>query len=184
MRRVRYGVGMSLDGYIAGPTGDLGYLVSDPAYDQRAFFAAIDTVVMGRLTYEAALRHGARGFPGMRAYVCSRTLAPADHPGVTVVAGDAAAAVAALRAEEGGKDIWLAGGGVLLASLLAAGVVDTVEVGIAPVLLGQPGVQVLAPAPPLPGPVRLELTHTRAFPSGLVVAEYAVRRAGGAAGAA
>jgi dihydrofolate reductase len=175
MRRVRYGVGISLDGYIAGPAGELDYLVSDPTYDQRAFFSAIDTVLMGRKTYEAARKHGAGGFPGLRAYVFSRTLRAADHPEVTVVASDAAAVVAALRSEAEGKDIWLAGGGALLASLLAAGVVDTVEVGISPVLLGQPGVPLLAPAPPLPVPVRLELTRSQAYPSGLLIAEYAVR---------
>ena len=175
MRRVRYGVGASLDGYIAGPAGDLSYLVSDPAYDARAFLGSIDTVLMGRRTYEVARRHGAGGFAGLRAYVFSRTLRPDDHPEVTVVARGAAGVVAALRREPGGKDIWLAGGGGLLATLLAAGVVDTVEVGISPVLLGRPGVPLLAPAPALPHPVRLTLTRSRAYPSGLLVAEYAVR---------
>ena len=110
MRRVRYGVGASLDGYIAGPAGDLSYLVSDPAYDARAFLGSIDTVLMGRRTYEVARRHGAGGFAGLRAYVFSRTLRPDDHPEVTVVARGAAGVVAALRREPGGKDIWLAGG--------------------------------------------------------------------------
>jgi len=182
MRRVRYGVGMSLDGYIAGPAGELGYLVSDPTYDQRAFFAGVDTVLMGRRTYEVALRHGGGQFPGLRAYVFSRTLRPADHPGVTVVAGEAADVVAGLRAEAEGKDIWLAGGGDLLAGLLAAGLVDTVEVGISPVLLGQSGTPMLAPA--LPAPARLALTRSQAYPSGLMVAEYAVRGPAGGAGAA
>jgi len=175
---------MSLDGYIAGPAGGLDFLVSDPSYDQGAFFASIDTILMGRRTYEAALRHGAGGFPGLRAYVFSRTLRPADHPEVTVVASGAAEVVAGLRAEGEGKDIWLAGGGGLLASLLAAGVVDTVEVGISPVLLGQAGVPLLAPAPPLPCPVRLELTRSQAYPSGLLIAEYAVRAANAGEGVA
>jgi dihydrofolate reductase len=139
---------------------------------------------MGRRTYEAALRHGAGGFPGLRAYVFSRTLQPADHPAVTLVSRGASEVVAGLRAEDGSKDIWLAGGGDLLATLLAAGVVDTVEVGISPVLLGQPGVPLLAPAPPLPHPVRLELTRSQAYPSGLLVAEYAVRSRRAGAGAA
>ena len=172
MRRVRYGVGVSLDGYIAGPAGELDYLVSDPAYDQRAFFAAVDTVLMGRRTYEAALQHGARGFPGLRAYVFSRTLRPADHPEVAVVATGAPALVASLRAEEGKKDIWLAGGGDLFASLLAADLVDTVEVGVSPVLLGRSGVPLLAPA--LSRPARLQLTGSRSYPSGLLIAEYSV----------
>ena len=108
-----------------------------------------------------------------RAYGRMCSLPPADHPEVTIVAYDAPAIVAALQAEDSSKDIWLAGGGDLFASLLAAGVVDTVEVGISPVLLGRPGVPLLAPALPLP--LRLELTATRNYPSGLLVAEYAVR---------
>ncbi len=170
MRRVRYGVGMSLDGYIAGPGDTLDWMISDPAYDQGAFFRGIDTVLMGRRSYEVALRHGGGSAPGMRSYVFSTTLAADEHPDVVVVsADDAAATVAALR-EEDGKDIWLAGGGVLFASLLEAGLVDTVEVGIMPALLGG-GVPLL---PSLSRLARLELTHSEAFPSGLVVLHYAV----------
>ena len=55
MRRVRYGVGMSLDGFIADAWGGTGFLVSDPTYDSAPFFASIDTVLMGRVTYEAGL---------------------------------------------------------------------------------------------------------------------------------
>ena len=65
---------------------------------------------------------------GLRTYVCSRTLRPADYPEVTVVADGAADVVAALRAEPGEKDVWLGGGASLFRSLVAAGVVDTVEV--------------------------------------------------------
>lgn len=60
MRRVRYGVGMSLNGFIADDQGGTDFLVSDSTYDPAPFFASIDTVLMGRLTYEVALRHGMR----------------------------------------------------------------------------------------------------------------------------
>jgi dihydrofolate reductase len=91
---------------------------------------------------------------------------------VTIVSSeDAAATVAALRAEEG-KDIWLCGGGELCGSLLAAGLVDTVEMGVSPILLSQ-GVPLVAP---LPRPVRLELVEHQIYRSGMVVLTYAVRR--------
>ena len=171
MRPVRYGMGMSLDAFIADPEGGTGWMVMDKEYDQRAFFDSIDTVLMGRKTFEVA---GKRPFPGLRTYVFSRTLRPDDFPGVTIVsAEDAASTVAALRAEEG-KDIWLGGGGELARSLLAADLVDTVEVGLNPILLGQ-GVPFLPPHP-LPRAVRLELTKHEAYPSGLVVLIYTVRR--------
>jgi dihydrofolate reductase len=167
---------MSLDGYIADERGATSWLVSDPGVDSRAFLSAVDTVLVGRATYEVVLGHGLRSYPGLRTYVFSRTLRPADYPEVTVVANGAAAVVAALRAEPGPKDIWLGGGGILCGHLLAAGLVDTVEVGVSPLLLGRPGVPLLAALPPLPATVRLDLTRSEAMPSGLVVLEYAVRR--------
>ncbi len=171
MRKVRYSVAASLDGYIAGPHGEYDWIVMDPAIDFAAFFKTIDTVLMGRRTFEVVLQQGGAGMPGMRTYVFSRTLRADDHPGVTIVTEGAASIVAALRAEQG-KDIWLMGGGVLFRSLLEAGLVDTVEVGVVPVLLGQ-GV------PLLPGgdaATRLELTKTETFPSGITLLRYAVRR--------
>jgi dihydrofolate reductase len=173
MRRVRYGVGISLDAFIADPQGGTGYLVSDPDYDQNAFFENIDTVLMGRKTFELA---GKSAYPGLRTYVFSNTLPPDGFPGATIVSSrDAASTVAALRAEEG-KDIWLAGGGELFASLAEAGVVDTVEVGLCPILIGQ-GVPITAP---LPRVVRLELTEHKVYSrSGMVVLIYNVRRGEG-----
>lgn len=166
---------MSLDGYIADVEDTFSAFVSDPAYDQAPFFASVDTALMGRRTYEAMTRHGARSIPGMRSYVFSRTLHREDFPEVTIVAEDAATTVAALRAEQAGKDIWLSGGGLLFRSLAEAGVVDTVEVGISPLLLGQ-GVPLLPSVLPLPRAIRLDLTHHEVYPSGLVVLLYDVRR--------
>jgi dihydrofolate reductase len=124
MRRVRYRVASSLDGYIAGPNGEIDWIVPDPTIDFAALYSAFDTVLLGRHTYELTRQPGAPGWPaGWRVYAFSRTLDPAEHPGVTVVSTDAGAAVAALRAEPG-RDIWLFGGGKLFASLLAASVVD------------------------------------------------------------
>jgi dihydrofolate reductase len=160
---------MSLDAFIADPQGGTGFLVSDPDYDQNAFFKSIDTVLMGRKTFEVA---GGQSYRGLRTYVFSRTLRPEDFPGVTIVsAEDAASTVAALRAEDG-KDIWLCGGGELAGSLLEAGLVDTVEIGMSPILLGQ-GVPLVAP---LPRPARLELVEHQVYRSGMVVLTYAVRR--------
>lgn len=171
MRRVRYSVAASLDGFIARPDGSYDWIPEDPAIDFQAFFQQIDTVLMGRGTYEVALAQGTGGqMPGIETYVVSRTLRPEDHPDVTVVSEDAAATVAALREGEG-KDVWLMGGGVLCRSLLEAGLVDWVEVGVVPVLLRE-GIPVL----PTPGPsVRLDLLRQERFPSGIVLLRYEVR---------
>jgi dihydrofolate reductase len=135
MRRVRYSVAMSLDGYLAGPKGEIDWITNDPEVDFAALAAQFDTMVMGRRTYEFARTHGASvRMPGIDPYVFSRTLAQRHCPDATVSA-DAGAVVSRLKQEQG-KDIWLFGGGSLFRSLLEVGLVDTVEVAIIPVLLG------------------------------------------------
>ncbi|NOT42653.1 MAG: dihydrofolate reductase, partial [Alphaproteobacteria bacterium] len=74
MRRVRYSVAMSLDGFIAGPNGEHDWIVMDPEIDLRALMGAFDAVLMGRKTYEASRGHKGGGMPGMSAIVFSRTL--------------------------------------------------------------------------------------------------------------
>ncbi len=175
MRRVRYRVAASLDGYIAGTQGELDWIVHDPTVDFASLYAGVDTVLLGRRTYELTQQPGAPPWPaGWRVYVFSRTLDAAAHRTVTVVREDAGAAVAALRAGPGG-DIWLFGGGSLCASLLAAGVVDTMEVAVIPVLLGG-GIPLIAAGTPR---TRLTLSESAVSPSGIVNLRYDVQRAAG-----
>jgi dihydrofolate reductase len=134
MRRIRYSVAMSLDGYIAGPNGEYDWIELDPsgaAEYFKAFYAQFDTALMGRKSYDQA----GGGVSPFKTYVVSRTLRAGEHRGVTVLGADALERIAALR-RENGKDIWLWGGGELFGSLVGAGLVDTVEVGVCPVVLG------------------------------------------------
>lgn len=144
MRRVRFGGAISLDGFIAGPKGEADWILMDPEIDFAAMFAQYDTLLIGRKTFMAmAAQGGAEPMPGIVSYVFSRTLNQADYPGVTIVSDDAGGLVRRLR-EQPGKDIALFGGGELFRSLLDENLVDTVEVGIVPVLLGD-GVPLLPP---------------------------------------
>lgn len=173
MRRVRYAVAASLDGYIAGPNGEADWVVTDPDVDFESVYRKFDTILVGRRTFEPMVRAGRTVIPGMKTFVFSRTLRPEDHPEVTVVAGGAEQAVAELRAGPG-KDIWLFGGGQLFAALLNAGLVDAVEVAVMPVLLGC-GTPLLPPPAP-GGRCEMTLVSHKASKVGIVSLEYAVRR--------
>lgn len=168
MRRIRYQVACSLDGYIADPAGKTGWIVDEPTIDFGALFDQFDTLLMGRVTYEGMAKQ-AEGFWGKKVLVFSKSLRQEEHPQVTVVSSDTRDAVNQLRSQPG-KDIWLFGGGKLFQSLLALGCVDTVEPAIIPVLLG--GGHPLLPTPAVMH--RLALTSQQVFPSGIVWLEYTV----------
>jgi dihydrofolate reductase len=173
MRRVRFGGAMSLDGYIAGPAGEYDWIIMDPDIDFAAMMAQFDTFLFGRKTYEAMQKVGTAGgdMPGIRSFVISRTMKPSDHPGITIEP-DPTRLVHDLRSSPG-KDIAIFGGGELFRSLLADGLVDTVEVSLVPVLLGG-GIPLL---PPPAGRARLKLTKHRLYEkSGIVALEYDIFR--------
>jgi dihydrofolate reductase len=142
MRRVVYSVAMSLDGFIAGPKGEYDWIPMDPSIDWKGFMGRFDTILLGRKTYEMT---GASGpaTPKTRTVVFSSTLTALKDSKLTLVREDAAGFVNQLR-QESGKEIWLMGGGGLFRSLLEAGQVDVVEVGLIPILLGK-GIPFLPP---------------------------------------
>lgn len=180
MRKVKYGVGVSVDGYIAAVDGSTDWLergmrnAVGEDFGQAEFFQSIDTVVMGRKTYEVGLKAGMdpNGYPNLRNYVFSRTLKPGKRDGVEFVAGDPAKFVARLRRSKG-KDIWLCGGGELAREFLRAGVLDEIILGVAPILIGA-GRLTLPPEFP---ETELELTELIKFKGGVLGLTYRIVRA-------
>jgi len=169
-KRLRYQVATSLDGFIATPNGGYDWLVMDPAIDFKALYGEFDVAVMGRKTYDVGTSQGASiAMPGIDVIVFSRSLEPVKSRGFRIVNDDPARVVRELKAKPG-KDIWLFGGGELFRVLLDAGLVDTVELAVMPVLLGE-GIPVLPPG----SSATLALSDVKRLPaSGIVVLAYSV----------
>ena len=174
-RNVIVHIGTSADGYIARPDGDLEWLTSRPApegfYGMSDFMKSVDTKLLGRKTFEASLRMGAK-FDGTDRYIVfSRNAPPDDAPaGVEFVNGGIGPFVSRLR-EKPGKDIWLMGGGDLIASFLDENAIDEFVISVAPVFIGD-GIRLIAGGH---RHVPLELSSVERFDDGLVQLRYRVQ---------
>ncbi len=115
MRTVTFGVANSLDNYIARPDGAVDWLTwsKEVSAITARYWKTIDTVVMGRKTYDVARQHGTSSYPGVKNIVYSRTLNKSPDPNVAVVGGDAVAHLRDLKSREG-KGICLLGSGLPL----------------------------------------------------------------------
>jgi dihydrofolate reductase len=169
MRKVVLGVGISLDGYIARPDGSVDFLFMPKDYSMAAFFKRIDTAVMGRKTYEMALKLGGGNVstPGVRTFIFSRMQEVGERDGLTFVNEPPRRFVEGLRKKEG-KDIWLMGGGELTREFLRDDLVDELYLGIVPVLIGE-GI------PAFPGgfPERkFTLVENNTYSKGLIALRY------------
>jgi dihydrofolate reductase len=168
-RRVKYFVAVSLDAYLAGPEGQVDWLFTDEDYGLEEFLSTVDTVLIGRKTYEFMLAHDQRAYPGLTNYVFSSTLQGREYPEVQMISADVAQTVAQLRARKG-KDIWLMGGGQLFKRLLLADAVDDVTVALHPILLGR-GIPML---PEIGIATKLTLKKVTPYATGLIMLHYEV----------
>ena len=172
MRKLTFGVANSLDNFIARADGGVDWLRMDEevAAVSPAYWQTVDALLMGRKTYEVALRFGTTHYPGVKNYVFSRTMKESPDARVEIVAEDAAEFVRRLKNEEGGG-ICLMGGGEVARSLFAADLIDEVVLNVQPVLLGA-GVPLFHDAG---RQIDLELLDSKAFKGGNVLLTYRVR---------
>jgi dihydrofolate reductase len=170
MRKLILQLAVSLDGYIEGPNGEYDWCFSDQDYGLSAFFKLIDSVFMGRKSYELALSMGdvEMPHPKLTEYVFSTTLNEVRE-GSILIKEDVEAEVKKIK-NAPGKDIWLFGGASLTSSLLNLGLVDEIGLAIHPIILGA--------GKPLFSNVQkrigLKLTDQKTYSTGLVSLTYAV----------
>jgi dihydrofolate reductase len=175
MRKVTFGGANSLDNYFARVDDAVDWLLwsKEAAQVTAGYWKTIDTVVMGRRTYEVALRHskgGGNPYKGVKTYVFSRTLKEGSAQGAEIISEDAAEFVRKLKSQEG-KDICVMGGGLLAKSLFEARLIDEIGFNIHPVLLGS-GIPLFHE---MKHQIDLELLDCKTFKNGCVFVSYRVK---------
>jgi dihydrofolate reductase len=176
--RITVFVGTSVDGFIARPNDDLDFLPEgggEPhGYDE--FMATVDTIVIGRRTFEKVLTLGPWPYGDKRVVVLSSR--PLDLSAATTRAAAAGAVeqmagtppeIVARLAESGARHLYV-DGGVTVQGFLRAGLVHRLIITRVPVLIGN-GIPLFGT---LPHDIRLRHVATRHYPSGLVQSEYDV----------
>jgi dihydrofolate reductase len=174
MRKVTFGGANSLDNYIARPDHAVDWLLwgKEAAKVMADYWKTIDTILMGRKTYEVALRsgQGGKGDSRIKTYVFSRSLPEGSDRSLTITRQDPAEFLRDLKQQDG-KDICLMGGGELARPLFEAGLIDEIGFNIHPVLLGS-GIPLFHP---MCRQIDLELLECRPFKNGCVYVTYRVK---------
>jgi len=178
-RKIIVHIATSADGYIARPDGDLEWLTKRPApkgfYGIGQFMNSIDTKLLGRKTYDLSVQMGAKFDTKTPHYVFSRRPAPASVPaGVEFISEAIGAFAKRLRAGKG-KDIWMMGGGEIIASFLDEGAIDDFIISVIPTFIGE-GIPLIAHRH---RHVLLRLQSVRRFSDGVVQIHYKVQQTAG-----
>lgn len=180
---------VSLDGFMAGPGGDMGFIVFNDELADHTYplIDSVDLAVYGRVTFEmmegywptagdapdasAHTKSHSRWYKGVKKIVASRTLSASKNPNATVVGDDV---VGALRAEKekAGGDIMIFGSPTLTRALAAADLVDEWRLTLQPAILGD-GLSLFGKREKR---TRLELRSSKTFGTGVVAVHYVTKR--------
>ena len=176
LRKIIVNIATSADGYLARPDGDLDWLTERPAprgfYGLPEFERSTDAKILGRKTFDRSLQLGARFAADRTHYVFSRRPPPPALPaGVRFVTESIGAFAERLRTQAG-KNVWMMGGGDIIASFLDEDAIDEFIITIVPVFIGD-GIPLLAPKR---RQVALRLRDVHDFPDGVVQVHYEVKR--------
>lgn len=178
MRKVTFGGAISVDTYFARDDGAVDWLMwSDEVTEiMNQFWAKIDCIIMGRKTFDAAMKMTPKGkkiknpYGDMETYVFSRTLKPGIRDGVEIISSDPGKFVAKLKKRRG-REICVMGGGDFAKTLLEADVIDEIGFNIQPVLLGS-GIPLFHK---MKHQIDLQLIECRSLKNGCVYVLYRVK---------
>lgn len=175
-RKIIVCIAMSTDGFVARPDGDVSWL-NDPRlkgdYGMGDFFRTIDTILWGRKTYDKGIEMGMKSADfGLRVkhHVFSRQPQKSLLPGFEWTSEAVKTFAQRLRAQPG-KDIWMMGGGGIIASFLDEGEIDEFRIHVIPILIGE-GIPLIQPRH---RSIPLKLLSSKSFPDGVVELNYRVK---------
>jgi dihydrofolate reductase len=174
-RKIIVNIATSADGYVARTDGSLDWLTRRPApkgfYGLPKFSRSIDAKILGRKTFDMSVKLGARFSPDDVHYVFSRKRPPASVPaGIQFVREPIGGFAERLR-KQAGKNIWMMGGGDIIASFLDENAIDQFIISVVPVFIGE-GIPLIAPRH---REVPLRLRSLKRFPDGVVQLHYEVQ---------
>jgi dihydrofolate reductase len=182
-RKIVVRITTSADGFIARPDGNVAWLDRRRPkgnYGIGEFFKTIDTILWGRKTYAKGIEMGmksrmkAAGFgPEIKNYVFSRQPQESLVPGFEWINEPIKAFAQRLRAQPG-NDIWMMGGGGIIASFLDEGEIDEFSINLIPILIGE-GIPLVQPRH---RSIQLKLLSSKTFPDGVVHLKYGVKDRG------
>jgi len=171
VRKVRLFIASSLDGYIARKDGSIDWLYSDDDYGFAQFYDLVDTILMGRRTYDKASELAPGGYPhkDKKSYVFTQTASGRKREkdqNVHFIANVIEFAKELIRSP--GKDIWLVGGADIISIFLNAGLLDEIILSIHPIILGN-GIPLFKN---LQGQTNLKLIKSIPYENGLMQLYY------------
>ena len=175
MRKLKYHVATTLDGFIAHQDHTVGGFMDEGEHVTDYFISLkndYDVVLMGRRTYEFGFQFGVTDpYPWMKQYVFSRTMEKSPDPNVELVSEDVIDLVTNLK-KGAGKDIYLCGGGELATALLAEDLIDEIVLKVNPILFGT-GVPLFSETIKQ---IDLELISSKNYQNGVLLLQYGVKK--------
>ncbi|HEY9811266.1 MAG TPA: dihydrofolate reductase family protein [Halomicronema sp.] len=167
MRKIILFIASSLDGYIARPSGEIDWLFTDQDYGYSDFYANIDTILMGRKTYEQVLTFGEYPYPGVKTYVFSKKSTLSTSQDIEIITENINTFIPKLKQQKG-KNIWLVGGAQIVFELINQKLIDEIILSIHPIILGE-GITLF---PAKITPQNFQLSQCQTYNTGLVQLSY------------